>query len=456
MLKSIRQDKFLQLREKFPRFCYEGFDFTLDDEGLRAEWHFTNGSEISFHPRLFFPRKNYFQPDKEISKFLPTLLFNIGMIELISYWKATCSPVIVIRPGLLSPGQVTWWKRTWFNGLGEFFYLNGIETDLSAFTEVECAGSRVFEPVMNHPSDSVIIPVGGGKDSIVTLELLGGLPGSIPLILNPRGASLNTVLARGYSEDGYIDIRRTIDPALLKLNDEGYLNGHTPFSALLGFVCTLAAVISGRRYVTLSNESSANEATIPGTTINHQYSKTAAYEKDFRHYLREYLAPEVEYFSFLRPLNELQIARLFTGFPKYFQVFRSCNAGSKTDSWCGKCSKCLFSYIILSPFLPKEVLKGIFGRDLFDDPDLIHYFDQLTGIADEKPFECVGTVSEVNAALEAVIQREEISRLPLLLQHYTGKKSGGNIPMASLMKAYNPDHHLEPRFEKILKQALNG
>ena len=220
-----------------------------------------------------------------------------------------------------------------------------------------------------------------GKDSIVTLELLGDLPGSIPLILNPRGASLNTVLARGYSEEDYIDIRRTIDPALLKLNDEGFLNGHTPFSALLGFVCALAAVISGKRFVALSNESSANEATIPGTTINHQYSKSVAYEKDFRHYPGRYLAPEVEYFSFLRPLNELQISRLFTGYPEYFPLFRSCNAGSKTDSWCGKCSKCLFSYIILSPFYTRGgPLNGIFGRDLFDDPDLIHYFDQLTGL----------------------------------------------------------------------------
>jgi UDP-N-acetyl-alpha-D-muramoyl-L-alanyl-L-glutamate epimerase len=456
MLKSIRQDKFLQLREKFPRFCYEGFDFTLDDKGLRAEWHFTNGTGISFNPGLFLPRKAYFLPDEEIRQFLPSLLFNIGMIELISYWKATCSPVIVIRPGMLSPGQVTWWKKTWFNGLGEFFYLNGIETDASTFTEIEITGSRVFEPVVNHPSDSVIIPVGGGKDSIVTLELLGDLPGSIPLILNPRGASLNTVLARGYSEEGYIDIRRTIDPALLKLNEEGYLNGHTPFSALLGFVCALAAVISGRRYVALSNESSANEATIPGTTINHQYSKTGAYETDFRQYLRDFLAPEVEYFSFLRPLNELQISKMFTGYPKYFPVFRSCNAGSKTDSWCGKCSKCLFSYIILSPYLSKEALNGIFGKDLFEDPEMVHYFDQLTGIADEKPFECVGTVSEVNAAVDDVIRQRGGEGLPLLLRHYSGHRKGGNVTKKTLLNGYNPEHHLEPRFEKILKQALHG
>jgi UDP-N-acetyl-alpha-D-muramoyl-L-alanyl-L-glutamate epimerase len=456
MLKSIRQDKFLQLREKFSEFSYEGFDFTLDHEGLNAEWLFRIGVEIVFRPRLFVPRKKYFLSDEVIRPFLPSLLFNIGMIELISYWKTTCSPKIIVKPYKLSLEQAEWWKRTWFYGLGEFFFLNGIETDINSFTEVETTGSRPFDKVLNKPVDSVIVPVGGGKDSIVTLELLGSLPGTIPLILNPRGASLNTILTRGYTKEDYIEIYRIIDPALLKLNDEGYLNGHTPFSALLGFVCALAAVISGKRFVALSNESSANEVTIPGTTINHQYSKSVAYEQDFRFYLEQYLAPGVEYFSFLRPLNELQISRLFSGFTQYFPLFRSCNAGSKTDSWCGKCSKCLFSYIILSPFIPRETLAGIFGKDLFEVPELINYLDQLTGFADEKPFECVGTVSEVNAALDEIIQREKNDTLPILLQHYHEYKRGQEPSMTRLMNEYNTNHCLDLYFEKILKVALNG
>ena len=42
----------------------------------------------------------------------------------------------------------------------------------------------------------------------------------------------------------------------------------------------------------------------------------------------------------------------------------------------------------------------IFGEDLLDKPALQQYFDELTGIAENKPFECVGTVDEVNRALD--------------------------------------------------------
>ena len=126
------------------------------------------------------------------------------------------------------------------------------------------------------------------------------------------------------------------------------------------------------------------------------------------------------YFSFLRLLSELQIAMLFSRFTAYHDVFRSCNVGSKTDIWCGHCAKCLFAYIILSPFIEPTRLNQIFGKPMLDDLTLRHEFEQLIGEAETKPFECVGTVSEVRQALNMMLQRwYQGKEPPALLKDYT-------------------------------------
>jgi hypothetical protein len=212
-------------------------------------------------------------------------------------------------------------------------------------------------------------------------------------------------------------IRRKIDPTLLELNAKGYLNGHTPFSAMLAFYTRLASALSGIPNVALSNENSANESTVIGTSVNHQYSKSLEFEDDFRAY-----ASGFNYFSFLRPLSELQIAMLFSRFTDYHDVFRSCNVGSKEDIWCGHCAKCLFAYIILSPFIEPKRLNEIFGKSMLDDMTMELEFKQLIGEAETKPFECVGTVSEVRQALSMALKRWYPEERPALVKDFKALK----------------------------------
>jgi hypothetical protein len=94
-------------------------------------------------------------------------------------------------------------------------------------------------------------------------------------------------------------IEREIDPLLLKVNAKGYLNGHTPFSAMLAFYTVLAAHLTQTRDIALSNESSANEATIVGTEINHQYSKSLEFERDFQDYVAHFMNDCAHYYSHL-------------------------------------------------------------------------------------------------------------------------------------------------------------
>jgi hypothetical protein len=266
-------------------------------------------------------------------------------------------------------------------------------------------------------------------------------------------------MKRGYYYDSVFEINRTIDPLLLELNSHGFLNGHTPFSALLAFSSALAAIMTGRKYIALSNESSANESTVPGSSVNHQYSKSIDFEGDFRWYLKKYIIPDLEYFSFLRPLNELQIARLFSGFPGYFSVFRSCNVGSKTDTWCGQCPKCLFTYIILSPFLDPAQVETMFGKNLLNDTALIPILNELTGVSRTKPFDCIGTIDEVNAALVNLIRKLPENDLPALLNEYKTSEAYiryQQFDYQSLLGAFNQEHFLPVEYENILRSYLHG
>src|ERR1035438_866350 len=281
MLKSYNPQKFNEQRIKFPYFIYEGHDFQYSSQGLEIQYRFNLSDQFFFKPTIKIPGKSFFLQgiSREI---IENIIFQIGMIELISYWKCACSPKIIIKDQHLTDPQVKWWKKLYFNGLGEFFYLNGIPADQQDFVDITSDERRPADVFNLSGSNGMVIPVGGGKDSVVTLELLGDNKWATPFILNPRGASLETIRAKGFSRDQLIEAYRTIDPVLLDLNSKGFLNGHTPFSALLAFVGVLTAILSGKKHVVLSNESSANEPTVKGSNVNHQYSKSVEFEADFR------------------------------------------------------------------------------------------------------------------------------------------------------------------------------
>lgn len=399
------------------------FDFSLDDRYF-------------FRPTLEIPSRPFFDWDNIPDEQLQSLAFQIGMTELVSYWKIACPKRVVVKPFSLTESQKIFWKKLYYNGLGEFLYLNSITVSEADLMEIECDGSQSFAKVDIPLDEQTLVPVGGGKDSVVTLECLRKEMPVIPLIVNPRGATLNCVKTAGYGENDFIVINRTLDPTMLKLNAEGYLNGHTPFSALLAFITVLVAFGSKSKYIALSNENSANESTVPGTNINHQYSKSIEFERDFRNYVAANLNDNVQYFSFLRPLSELQIAKLFAQCEAYHPVFRSCNVGSKTDSWCGHCPKCLFTWIILSPFLSREKLTAIFGKDLLNDSTLRPIFEELNGTAPVKPFECVGTVEEVRACVEAA-------------------ENHNFTAVEAILNRFNSEHFLPEKFEQILKSRLH-
>ncbi len=444
---SNNYEKFTQLREKFPSFVYESFHIERSEKELRLEFVFVVDEQIQFRPSLCIPHRPFYRIDALSEEQLHTLAFHIGMIELISYWKATCSPTVIIKPFPLTHAQIDWWKKLYYQGLGEFFYVNGIDVEQSEFMQMTSVSDTPLHKQTYALDESIIVPIGGGKDSVVTLELLrkSGLE-MRPMIINPRGATLNCAQIAGFEREQIIEVNRTIHPRLLELNSEGFLNGHTPFSAMLAFVSLLTSAITGMKHIALSNESSANESTVLGQNVNHQYSKSLEFESDFRDYVKTFISDDFNYFSFLRPLNELTIAKYFSGFPQYHSVFRSCNAGSKQDIWCCNCAKCLFAYIILSPFIEPQKMMGFFGEDVLNNNNLKTEFEQLIGVGNVKPFECVGTIDEVNTALNLHIQRYP-NHTPSLIEYYKTLPYFNPNPI-DITNEFSNAHFVLPKFTK--------
>ena len=387
-------NKFEELRSKYKEFIYKDYKITEDKETIRIEYLFEIPNLSVFKPRVEIEKRNINFKNVN-SNFVKNLVFNIGMIELISYWKSTCPKKVIIECGSLNEEQINWFKKLYYYGLGEYRYINNIDVSADDMLDIEVKIREEYklnyEGFDNSCLNGTLIPIGGGKDSCVTAELLKEKKDdNLCLIIGGKEPSVKSAEIAGY-KNKIVYVKRTIDENLLNLNKKGFLNGHTPFSSLLAFLSYLIAYLTGKKYVSLSNESSANESNVEGEKINHQYSKSFEFEQDFRDYADKYLKAGVEYFSMLRPLNELQIAMLFAKNEKYHKIFRSCNVGSKSTpwKWCGNCPKCLFVYIILSPFLYKEKLLDIFGEDLYEKESLLKTFIELCGYGETKPFECV-------------------------------------------------------------------
>ena len=242
------QNKYNSLRETYQFFRFQRYDYTLENEHLSVKYYFSLDDKYFFIPSFDIPKRKFYDFNNLNNSQLDVILFNIGMIELISYWKLACPKRVYIQPFKLDDNQIRWWKKLYFNGLGEFFYLNGIKENVNDFMEIINESEKSCDKINIQLKESTLVPVGGGKDSVVTLELLKNKMPIIPLIINPRGATTECVTTAGFSEEQVAVIKRTLDPTMLKMNNEGFLNDE--------FICEkmfLSSYNSDKFYVSMRN-----------------------------------------------------------------------------------------------------------------------------------------------------------------------------------------------------------
>ncbi len=384
----------------YERFIFESYDFSPEEKKLTL--NYSLDGKVNFSETVVF--------DFDFTDYNPNALdkalFGVFVMCGISYFKAYLPAKIEFKNGGLTDNQKLFFEKIYTYGLGEFFYRN--EIDPNGKINFELDESVESRPIDLPNSTGSLVPIGGGKDSITTAEILkknnedfetwtvGDYPFFAPM-LEKIGKQ-------------HMKVRRTIDPKLFELNNDGALNGHVPISAILAFLGVTSAILRGKQNVILSNENSANEPTLEfnGVPVNHQYSKSLEFETDFQSYVHTHISSDVNYFSFLRPLSELKIAELFCKnfLEKYEKDFSSCNTnfritdGTNEWRWCKKCPKCAFVFILFAPFVERDKLIEIFGGNLFTDESLYPTFAQLLGQTESKPFECVGEIEEVKRALQ--------------------------------------------------------
>lgn len=335
----------------------------------------------------------------------------LHLIAGVSYYKAVLATELDLTQCWVEPELADFLTELYQQGLAEFAYVNDLNlSDLIRFPH-NTDSSQALD--LDLP-ERAMVAIGGGKDSLVCLELLRGAGVEVqPVCVGGAPLIGDTVKA---AKLPLIRIGRQISPVLSELNAEGAWNGHVPVTAINSAILLCASVLYGYRYVVFANESSASEATLTdsnGKEVNHQYSKSLAFEQNFRRMVQQRVSADVEYFSLLRPYNEVAITHLFTQLTQYHQVFSSCNRNFHLDGshiegrWCRDCPKCRFAALALAAFMTPQQLVDIQGGDLLDDESQISGYKEICGLGEDKPFECVGSVSESRAAMKVLTRRPE-------------------------------------------------
>ncbi|MGB7050891.1 MAG: hypothetical protein WBG41_04930 [Acidimicrobiales bacterium] len=331
-----------------------------------------------------------------------------------SYYKAAAPDRVVVDEGYLTPDEAEFHRHLYDDGLREFAVVNHLPVPRPVSVSARVVGGDPpIRPARSGtPSDRrprVVVPLGGGKDSLVLAEAVRPLEPRLfavnphPLVVDLAGqAGLELLVAR-----------RTLSPELQRLNRFGALNGHVPITAIVSLITVLGASIYGYDTIAMAVERSASEETVvvEGVPVNHQYSKSLAFEQLLRHLIGSSIDADLCYGSALRPYSELAISRAFAGLGRYQDTFCSCNvvfrqSGGASDGWCGQCAKCRFVALMLAPFLPRSALVSIMGADLLDDAGQIPGFEALMS-REDKPFECVGERRESAAAFRLLSEQDE-------------------------------------------------
>lgn len=437
--------------KKYKQFIFQKYE--LNKSKNQIKFYYSLDDKINFVDTLKLNLKNV-DWKKINSELLNNVLFNLHLIIGITYWKTYCVPKLIIKTKTLNKEQANFWNKIYTKGLGEFYYKNKIDfKNLIKFPYK----NQKKNPINFKPKNRSLIPFGGGKDSIVTAKLLKKTNNDFALI-NLRDSKIQKNTAKIINSKRIV-INRILDKKLFELNKIGCYNGHIPISAIYSFTVLLASVLYNYKNIIFSNERSANFGNIKylNKTINHQYSKSLEFEKDFNNYTHKFITPNINYFSLLRLFSELKIAQLFSKHKKYFSVFSSCNKNflinKKTKKrWCGKCAKCAFVFSQLSAFLSKQELINIFNKNLYANKSLLNIYQELLGIKNIKPFDCVGTPDEVKAAMSLALQKKEFNN-DFILKYFNDKilpKTKNIKKIINKELSNQKKHNIPKKFIKIV------
>ncbi len=385
----------------------------------------------------------------------------LHLVAGVSYFKAAAPPEIAIAGVLPSPATAAFLGRLYTQGLGEFAWRNGLPRIGEGIVFPSSVGERDHAEAAELEPRS-LVPIGGGKDSVVSLAALTAA--GEDLVAFSMGSKPSSDAAARTEGAALVSVERAIAPALLALNRRGAYNGHVPITAIVSCVALITALLNGCDSVVMSNERSASSGNFAwpefGATINHQFSKSWEAERGLSETITRDVAGDLRCFSLLRPYSELAISRGFARLTRHHATFMSCNAGFRIHEpavagWCTNCPKCRFVFLALAPFLERAALIAIFGRNLLDDPSQDAGFREILGIDAEKPFECVGETDEARAALRTVAASPAWAADGIVAR-LTPAVGGPDAAAADPWLTRVGDHAIPPRHDRAIGAFLGA
>lgn len=327
------------------------------------------------------------------------------LVAGLSYYKAGAAHTIDVGATPLGASGTRLLRAALVDGLGEFSVRNNLPLD-----DVEIVGGT--DPTRTpYSGRSLLVPFGGGIDSIVTVTEVAEQHDAALFVVSP-GLGRFAPLEASAAVTGRPVIRATrrLDAEIVRRNP-AHFQGHVPVTAMITLLATVAAIAGDRAGVVMSNEHSAS---VPNghwrdRSVNHQWSKSLEAEELLAAAVAERVGDDLVIASALRDRSELWVARAFSAIPQYHSTFRSCNRAFTHDpqaraaTWCGECDKCLFIDLVLAPFIERTALSAALGVEPLSDRARSEQLQTLVGLgATPKPFECVGDPTECSVALVAV------------------------------------------------------
>ncbi len=389
---------------------------TFDVDAGAISLHYELGEQVAFTETLTFETPFSERPDLDAPG-LQRALLHLQVAAGTSYYKAVAPRDVIIENEGLSSDELEFHHHLYDDGLREFAVANGLAVPRPVVLQSEGGPEpdRAAARATSGPG-GLIVPIGGGKDSMVLIEAVKHLRPRL-FAVNPHPLVLDLAHRTGLE---LVVVRRRLDPELAALNATGALNGHVPITAIISLIAVVGSFLYGYDSIAMAVERSASEETVfvDGVPVNHQYSKSLEFEVLFRSLVAGWIDPGLRYGSALRPYSELAIARTFARLTDYHGTFCSCNsafrqAAATGDRWCGHCPKCRFVALMLAPFMERGDVAAILGRDLFADPEQTPGFAALMS-SDDKPFECVGERRESAAALRILSSRAGWREAPVV------------------------------------------
>jgi hypothetical protein len=404
--------------DRFSPDDFESFrvlDRSFDQRSRTASLHYALDRGPSFVETITFETAPGASTPVDTAA-LERALLHLHIAAGTSYYKTAAPPVVSVESDALSPSEVAFHRHLYDEGLREFAVGNGLPVPRPVTIAPRSSASRRPLPAGRGGSRRLVVPIGGGKDSMVLIEALRPLNPQL-LAVNPH--RLVTDLAERAGLDLLV-VRRELSPNLSALNRAGARNGHVPITAIISLIAALGSTVYGYDTIAMAIERSASEETVlvEGVPVNHQYSKSVEFERLLAGLVATSIDPGLTYGSALRPYSELAIARAFAPLTRYHSIFCSCNtvfrqSAGADERWCGECAKCRFVGLMLAPFMSPEALSAVIGRDMFADRLQVAGFAALMS-DDDKPFECVGERRESAAALRMLSDRPEWKESPVV------------------------------------------